>query len=90
MIEIVKSSSFLRAYKRRICGNPDLERLLEEKLNLFVNNPFTPALKTHKLKGKMKDSLAFSLNFDLRVVFSFMRPNVALLENIGPHDDVYE
>ena len=89
LMQIVRSSSFVRAYNRLVCGNPSLELLFQEKLAIFLKNPFDRSLKTHKLGGKLKDSLAFSLTHDLRVVFYFPQPGVAELENIGPHDKVY-
>jgi len=66
---IARSSGFLRAYKKLISGRPELEALFRERLSLFMVNPFDPKLATHKLKGKLSGSLAFSLNWKLRVVF---------------------
>jgi mRNA-degrading endonuclease YafQ of YafQ-DinJ toxin-antitoxin module len=89
MIGFGESSSFKRAYKRLIMGNPDLESAFRERLILFVNNPFEPSLNTHKLSGRMKGQSAFSLTFKLRVVFTFTRSDFAMLEDIGTHDQVY-
>jgi mRNA-degrading endonuclease YafQ of YafQ-DinJ toxin-antitoxin module len=88
-MELVRSSSFVRAYNRLVRGNPSLELLFREKVAIFLKNPYDRSLKTHKLGGKLKDSFAFSLNHDLRVIFYFPKPGVAELENIGPHDTVY-
>jgi mRNA-degrading endonuclease YafQ of YafQ-DinJ toxin-antitoxin module len=60
-----------------------------EKLRIFLADPYHPSLGTHKLKGTLKNSLAFSLTHNLRVVFSFLEPNLVLLEDIGTHDEVY-
>ena len=89
MIGFGESSSFKRAYKRLIKGRPELESAFRERLTLFVNNPFEPALNTHKLSGRMRHQWAFTLTFKLRIVFVFTRPDFAMLEDIGSHDQVY-
>jgi addiction module RelE/StbE family toxin len=89
VIRIVESSSFIRAYSKLVKRRPELRKRLSEKLELFVNDPFHPSLETHKLSGTMKDSMAFSLTHKLRVVFSFIEPDLVTLEDIGTHDEVY-
>ena len=55
MIKVSFSSSFQRAFKKRIKGNTKLESRFWAKLEIFTNNPFDPSLRTHKLSGKLKD-----------------------------------
>jgi mRNA-degrading endonuclease YafQ of YafQ-DinJ toxin-antitoxin module len=45
------------------------------RLELFTNNPFDVTLKTHKLSGKLKGLYAFSIEYDIRVVFYFTKDN---------------
>ena len=71
MISIDFSKSFKRAFKRIIRSNKISEDDFFEKLDVFSNNPFEPNLRTHKLSGKLKHLWAFSLGYDLRVVFIF-------------------
>ena len=50
------------------------------------------ALRTHKLKGKLAKSWAFSAGYNLRIVFQFVRhgaQEAILLEAVGTHDEVY-
>jgi mRNA-degrading endonuclease YafQ of YafQ-DinJ toxin-antitoxin module len=89
MIRVTESPRFKRAYKHLIQGRPSLEKTFRETLLLFIQDPYDPQLATHKLKGKLKESFAFSLTWKLRVVFSFGEPGTAILEDIGPHDKVY-
>jgi mRNA-degrading endonuclease YafQ of YafQ-DinJ toxin-antitoxin module len=49
MIEISFSSSFRRAFKKRIKGNLDLEARFWQKVEQFTIDPFDQSLKTHKL-----------------------------------------
>jgi hypothetical protein len=48
--------------------------------------------RTHKLKGKLKNSWACSAGYDLRIVFQCVRHQqneAILLEAAGTHDAVY-
>jgi len=89
MIQIAKSSKFLRAYKRLIKGRPELQKIFQERIVLFMSNPYHPSLETHRLGGQLKNSWAFSLTYGLRVIFSFQNSNSVILENIGSHDNMY-
>lgn len=60
-----------------------------ERLETFKKNPFDPRLKTHKLSGKLKEFWAFSVEYDLRVVFLFESQQSALFTDLGTHDEVY-
>jgi mRNA-degrading endonuclease YafQ of YafQ-DinJ toxin-antitoxin module len=89
MTEVAFSSSFTRAYKKRIKGNGVLENRFWERLETFRNNPFDQSLRTHKLSGRLKDLWSFSIEYDLRIVFSFLEGERALFIDIGTHEEVY-
>ena len=72
--------------------------LLNLTLTLLVAAPCWAAdlsdarLKTHKLKGQLKASLACSAGHDCRIVFSIVQhegKDAILLETVGTHDEVY-
>lgn len=89
MINVSFSSSFKRAFKRKISGNAERERLFRIKLEAFIHNQFDPSLKTHKLSGKLKDYWSFSVEYDLRVIFYFSDMEEAVFVDIGTHKEVY-
>jgi len=89
MTEVAFSSSFKRAFKRRIKGNTALETRFWEKLEIFRNNPFDQRLRTHKLSRRLKDLWSFSVEYDLRIVFAFLKGDQALFVDIGTHEEVY-
>ncbi len=60
-----------------------------ERVEFFKNNPFEPKLRTHKLSGKLKDLWSFSIEYDLRVIFSFAEQNKVIFVDIGSHKEVY-
>lgn len=89
MIEISFSSSFQRAFKRRVKGNAELEAKFWKKVEQFIQDPFDRSLKTHKLTGKLKELWSFSVEYDQRVVFYFTDEGKAVFVDIGNHDQVY-
>jgi len=89
MIKIAFSSSFKRAFKRRIAGNVEREERFRTKLESFTNNPFETTLKTHKLSGKLKDYWSFSIEYDLRIIFYFSDNENVIFVDIGSHKDIY-
>jgi mRNA-degrading endonuclease YafQ of YafQ-DinJ toxin-antitoxin module len=89
MIKVSFSSSFRRAFKKRIKSNTELESRFWTKLEIFTNNPVEPSLRTHKLSGKMKGLWSFSVEYDQRVLFYFTDDGNAVFIDIGNHDEVY-
>jgi mRNA-degrading endonuclease YafQ of YafQ-DinJ toxin-antitoxin module len=89
MVEISFSSSFRRAFKKRIKGNLDLEARFWQKVEQFTIDPFDQSLKTHKLSGKLKELWSFSVEYDERVLFYFAEDGNAVFVDIGSHDEVY-
>lgn len=88
-IKISASSSFKRAFKKKICRTGALEKRFWEKLDLFSQNPFDSTLRTHKLSGELEGLWSFSVDYDCRVVLKFFTPNNVMLIDIGTHDEVY-
>lgn len=80
MLEISFSSSFKRAYKKRIKGNLDLEARFWQKVEQFALD---------QLSGKLKDLWSFSVEYDERVLFYFSDDGKAVFVDIGNHDEVY-
>ena len=89
MIEIFWGPRFKRAYKKKLKHYPEIKEELSAALKLFAKDPFHPLLKTHKLGGPLKGNYAFSLGYDLRVVFKFLDKEGVFLETIGTHQEVY-
>ena len=92
MRTLVFASSFKRAYKRLIKRQPELKKQIEERLVLLAKNPFEPSLQTHKRQGKLSGAWACSVEYDCRIVFSFVKNEDSgeeiLLIDIGTHDEV--
>ena len=89
-MEVSFSDSFKKAFKKRI-KSTELEAIFWDRLEIFIKDPFESKLKTHKLSGKLKDLWSFSIEYDLRVVFYFIKdkPKKAIFVDIGTHNEVY-
>ncbi|MBU1104419.1 type II toxin-antitoxin system mRNA interferase toxin, RelE/StbE family [Candidatus Parcubacteria bacterium] len=57
-----------------------------KKFQIFLDNPFEPPLKTHKLTGKLEDYWSFSLNYSTRVLFRFVTESAVEFIDLGGHD----
>ena len=89
---LVPGPAFTRSARRIARRNPLLADDLEAALELMAGDVHHPALRTHKLKGRLAKSWACSAGYDLRIVFRFTHvgaQQALLLENVGTHDEVY-
>ena len=90
MITLVWDPGFKRSYKKRVAREPILKQRFWDAIELFVTDPYTPELRTHKLTGNLSTCWAFSVDHDCRVVFMFTKTkSQVLLIDIGTHNEVY-
>jgi addiction module RelE/StbE family toxin len=89
MINIVWDPGFKKAYQKKIKTDDNLKIKFWKTMKLFSSNPFSKQLRTHKLTGTLKGLWAFSVDYDTRVIFSFLTDDEILLIDIGSHDEVY-
>jgi mRNA-degrading endonuclease YafQ of YafQ-DinJ toxin-antitoxin module len=89
MIKIAFSSSFKRAFRKSVQGRAGLEVRFWERVTIFQNNPFDARLRTHKLSGRLKDLWSFSVEYDTRIIFSFIDGQKVLFIDVGTHKEVY-
>jgi len=84
-MKLNRSSRFKRSFKKLPVH---IQKDFEDKIIIFINNPFHSSLCTHKLRGNLTDYYAFYLRDGYRVLFDFEENNnVIILTNIGSHND---
>ena len=82
-MEISFSPSFLRTIKT--LPGP-LKIVALEKIALFQDPINHTVLKVHKLNGRLRGSYAFSVTYQVRIVFTYVgKPRRAFLSAIGNH-----
>jgi addiction module RelE/StbE family toxin len=89
---LLPTKAFLRSAQRLTRRRPEAADDLQAALQLLSEDAHHPALRTHKLKGRLAHSWACSAGYDLRIVFQFVRHSqreAILLEAAGTHDEVY-
>ncbi|MFA6463642.1 MAG: plasmid stabilization protein [Candidatus Paceibacterota bacterium] len=86
MLDIKYSRSFLRKVSKL---EDSLIDEIQEKIELLKDEKNHQRLKVHKLKGVLKGSLGFSINYKIRVIFEYVSKQEIVLEDVGGHDNVY-
>ena len=94
MRTLVWSATFVRAFKRTSRRQPELRARVERALQQLAEDPFDPALRSHKLKGKLAGTWACTVDYDSRILFEFAQNPVSgeeelLLLTMGTHEEVY-
>lgn len=94
MRSLAWGTSFRRALKKTARRRPDLREQIDRALRRLADDPFYPALRTHKLKGELSGTWACTVEYDCRIIFEFVQnPETGeeeiLLIDIGTHDEVY-
>ena len=94
MIKLAWAASFRRAFQRYTRRNLARQRRVFETLEQLADDPFHPALKTHKLSGELQGMWACSVEYDCRIIFAFepdpgTGEEMIVLIDLGTHDEVY-
>lgn len=84
-MDVSYAPTFVRMFKTL---PDDLQEEVIEKIKLFQNQVNHKSLKVHKLSGRLKGRLSFSVNYKTRIVFVYLpkKPREAFLLAIGDHD----
>lgn len=61
----------------------------KQKMKIFKEDIFDERLKTHKLKGNLRDYYAFSITYSDRIVFKLLEEEGIYFIEIGSHDICY-
>lgn len=80
-MKIYYHPQFFKSYKLL---DKNIKRKAEIKEKIFRENLFNSSLKTHKLKGKLKNQWSFSVDNQYRIIFEFDDSDVIFLD-IGTH-----
>ena len=87
MLIIYPSKKFEKSYKQL---PKQIKIKAKQKDLIFRKNPFDSRLKTHKLQGKLRGFLSFSIGYKYRIIFEFAKKeDVVYFHSVGDHD-IYE
>lgn len=82
MITIYYSSSFKKSLKK----HSSYKKQIKKRVDIFLKDPHSPNLKTHKLKGELADYYSFSVSYNLRILFEFINSREVGFIDIGTHE----
>ncbi len=82
-MKIIYSSKFAKEYKRLPLK---IKKTAEKKENVFRKDPFESSLKTHKLTGKLKEYYSFSIDYQYRIIFEFVKKDIIWFHSVGTHE----
>lgn len=82
-MKIIYSSKFAKEYKRLPSKT---KAAAQKKENIFRKDPFQPSLKAHKLTGKLKEYYSFSIDYEYRIIFEFVKKDIIWFHSVGTHE----
>lgn len=79
------SKDFIKQAKKL---SPGLRRKIQERIELFRDNPIHPTLRNHALKGKYKAYRSIDITGDVRALY-VQREDEAIFDAVGTHSQLY-
>ncbi|MBQ7097768.1 MAG: cytotoxin [Clostridia bacterium] len=64
------------------------QKLVANKLKLFIQNPFYPSLRTKKVQG-IDNLFEMSVNMDIRILWKYEDGIIVLLLDVGHHNNIF-
>lgn len=84
------TKDFIKHFKARISNQTNLEQRVQQRIDLFLEDRFTPILQDHRLTGKLKMYRSFSVTGDCRIIYYEKENNVVFVfVDTGSHNQVY-
>ncbi|HPS40781.1 MAG TPA: type II toxin-antitoxin system mRNA interferase toxin, RelE/StbE family [Candidatus Woesebacteria bacterium] len=80
--------NFINKLKKLKNQNPTLYFKVYKQLSLFKENPRHPSLRTHELKGKLKNVFSISVDRSFRLVY--IKNGEYLFFDLGFHSQIYK
>lgn len=85
------SRKFAEQYKR---AEKQIKTAFDQRLELFLQNPFHQQLNNHLLTGKLKGYRSLNITGDWRAIYSEIKDSsgeaVAIFETLGTHSQLYK
>ncbi len=86
-MKICFHKNFEKQYKKLIKKD---QKRVQEKLKLFLDNPFSPILKNHPLKGKYLDYRSINISGDLRAIYKYIDSKKCIFVILDNHNNLYK
>lgn len=87
-MKIIPGHRFLERSKKLFKKRPELREKTRIKVETLTLTPMHPGLELHKLKGKLNDVWAITIEQNIRLAFVYVSEGILLI-SIGTHDELY-
>lgn len=85
-MKIVLHKNFKERYHALKSGE---KRKFKERRDLFLREPFHPLLNNHALHGEYAGFRSINITGDVRVLYEFVRKDIAHFITVGSHSDLF-
>lgn len=90
LYRIIYTAAYERRAAKFLKRHPNLIGQYEKALRMLELDPSHPALRLHKLEGKLSELHSISINLSYRVVIHFLIEDGEIIPiNVGDHNRVY-
>ena len=88
--QLVFTDSYLKRAKKFAKKHPELKQQYLKTLQVLELKPFHPALRLHKLSGRLQYVYSVSINLSYRITIELMIEDEQIIPiNVGTHQEVY-
>ncbi len=88
MRKLIFSKGSEKRFRKFLERHQNLKTRVKWVFSKLSQDPLDREVGTHKLTGKLAGQYGADINFRYRIVFSFDKENIYLI-NVGTHDEVY-
>ncbi len=76
--------------KQRKKASAKIQKTVDERIELFIENPANPLLNLHKLKGVLMKYHSINISGDRRAIIKISEKEVAVFMFLGTHSELYK
>lgn len=81
---------FHKNFKKQTTKFKTLKTKIEQRLFLFMEDPFNPVLNNHPLIGKYKGYRSINITADYRAVYESINDDLAYFITLDKHSNLYK
>jgi addiction module RelE/StbE family toxin len=86
----MKSFSFCKSFEKQYKNlSQKSKNKFKERLNLLLEDEFSPALNNHSLNGKYKGYRSINVSGDMRAIYKVNTDNI-IFTTIDNHNNLYK
>lgn len=81
---------FHKNFKKQTAKLKTLKTKIDQRLFLFMDDPFNPVLNNHPLIGKYKGYRSINITADYRAVYESINDDLAFFITLDKHSNLYK